>query len=246
VNDDVRVNRDRVVMVDGSHNVRDLGGFVTTDGSTLRRGRIFRSDYPAFVDADPSGMQRLELRAVVDLRRTTEADFECVDWERRGVACHRVSLSAGAVDSWHARYPSYLTQRPEAVVEAVRLVIDPANHPVLFHCAAGKDRTGVVAALVLALLGVSRSEIVADYLLTERTLERVLARLAAAEPYAAVLGPSAYVEQRPRAEYLHALLDHVDRAGGAESWLLAHGLTVDEVAEARASLLTTGSGFTHR
>lgn len=235
------MSRDRVLEIEGSHNVRDLGGFVTTDGKTVRRGRLFRSDYPAFADADPSGTQRLALRAVVDLRRDAEADFECVDWERRGVTCHRVSLSAGAVDSWHARYPAYLKNRPEAVVEAVRVVIDPANHPVLFHCAAGKDRTGVVAALVLALLGVGRAEIVADYLLTERTLERVLARLAGAEPYAAVLGPSAYVEQRPRAEYLEALLDHVDRAGGAESWLLAHGLTADEVARARASLLAPSS-----
>ena len=73
--------------------------------------------------------------------------------------------------SWYARYQSYLAHRPETVVAAVRHVLDPASHPVLFHCAAGKDRTGVVAALVLAVLGVHDEQIVADYVLSDAAVD---------------------------------------------------------------------------
>lgn len=230
------MTNDRVLELAGSHNVRDLGGLRTVDGHTVRRGRILRGDYPAYVETD-AAWTGLALRTVVDLRRGAEAAFECVDWAGHGVAYHRFPLSAGGADSWHARYPAYLTHSPDAVVAAVRTVLDPRGHAVLFHCAAGKDRTGVVAAIVLALLGVDRADIVADYLLTDQALADILARLTSMEPYAAVLGPGAHDEQRPRAEYLHALLDHLDAHGGAETWCRTHGLSPEEIARGRESLL---------
>ena len=221
---------DRVHRLEGSHNVRDLGGLVARDGRLVRRGRIFRSDYPAFADVDDGAAVRaLGLRTVVDLRRGTEAGFECVSWDDHGVHYHRCPLTAGGESSWHARYQAYLTHRPETVVEAVRRVTTPDDHPLLFHCAAGKDRTGVVAALVLSVLGVDAEQIVADYVLTEAALAPILARLAVSGPYVEMLRGASLDDQRPRAEHMQGFLDWLALQGGAVAWLDAHGLRQDHL-----------------
>ena len=229
---------DRVHQLTGSHNVRELGGLRTRDGHEVRRGQVFRSDYPAFADVeDGAAVRDLGLRTVVDLRRGSEADFECVSWEDHGVGYHRCPITAFEKSSWEARYAAYLMDRPETVVEAVRQVLAPANHPVLFHCAAGKDRTGVVAALVLSILGVPDEEIVADYVLTEEALERIMGRLGELEPYRAMLADATLDSQRPRAENMVGLLAWLAAYGGAETWLLDHGLTQGELDDARSALL---------
>jgi protein tyrosine/serine phosphatase len=226
-----------VLELAGSHNVRDLGGLRTTDGREVRRGQVFRSDYPAFADVeDGAAVRELGLRTVVDLRRGAEAGFECVSWDDHGVRYHRCPLTAGGETSWHARYHSYLTHRPETAVEAVRQVTEPATHPVLFHCAAGKDRTGVVAALVLSVLGVDAEQIVADYVLTEAGLERILARLSGSGPYAAMLA-GADRDQRPRAEHMQGFLEWVEERGGTESWLVDHGLPLSHLERFRREML---------
>jgi len=159
-------------------------------------GRIFRSDYPSFVSVDDEAVAAMRLATVVDLRRGAESARECPDWAARDVAYRRWPLTAGREDSWHARYVSYLTRRPETVVGAVREVMCPSAHPVLFHCAAGKDRTGVVAALLLSVLGVPDDDIVEDYMLSAASVGPVTARLLGLEARSA------------------------RRRGGAEAWLL--------------------------
>ena len=235
--DTVLTATSRVRVVDGAHNLRDLGGLATLDGRRVRRGRVFRGDYPGFAHADPDAYAELGLRTVVDLRRGTEAAVECVDWAALGVAHRRWPLTAGREDSWHARYPAYLSRRPETVVGAVREAMRPAGHPVLFHCAAGKDRTGVVAALLLALLGVAEEDIVADYLLSAASVGPVLARLTTMDLYAAMLADSGVDDQAPRAEYLRSLLTWLADEGGAEAWLVRHGVPTEEIVAFRAALL---------
>lgn len=227
----------RLRAVVGSHNVRDLGGLATGAGRLVRTGRLFRSDYPAFADADASALESLWLRTVVDLRRGTEAAVEQVDWEAYGVDGERWPLSAGRESSWHARYAAYLLHRPETVVGAVSAVMRPEGHAVLFHCAAGKDRTGVVAALLLAVLGVPDIDIVADYLLSAPSVEPVLSRLVGMELYATMLAGSTVQDQEPRVEHMHGLLDWLGAQGGAEAWLLDHGVPKREMARFREAML---------
>lgn len=225
---------DRVRRLDGSHNVRDLGGLVGADGRVVRAGRIFRSDYPGFAELGRGAPVRdLGLRTVVDLRRGSEAGQECVSWEDHGVVYHRCPISAGGESSWRARYPAYLTHLPETVVSAVRHVTDVAGHPVLFHCAAGKDRTGVVAALVLSVLGVERRHVVADYTLTEAGLAPILERLRGLHPYSEMLRDSSDEDQLPRARNIETLLDWLEERGGAECWLVGNGLDADHLARFR-------------
>ncbi len=227
----------RVHVVDGSHNVRDLGGLVARDGRRLRTGRVFRSDYPTFLSSDARAVVTLGVSTVVDLRRGTEAAIERVDGEALGVTYRRWPLTAGLEDSWHARYTAYLTRRPETVVGAVREAMRPENHPVLFHCAAGKDRTGVVAALLLSLLGVAEEDIVEDYLLSAASVEPVIARLLRMDVYAAMLADSSVDDQMPRAEHMGRLLTWLDERGGAEAWLLEGGVPADEIAAFRDAML---------
>jgi protein-tyrosine phosphatase len=229
---------DRVIRVYGSHNLRDLGGLTTTDGRTVRRGRVFRSDYPAFADdAEGAQVRALGLKTVVDLRRGSEAAAECVTWDDHGVTYHRCPLVAEGTDSWHARYQAYLSHRPETVVAALRHLMDPLQQPALFHCAAGKDRTGVIAALLLNVLGVDDDEVVADYVLTQHALEPILERLMRIESYAVMLAGSSLAEQSPRAEHMQGLLDWLATRGGAETWMLEHGVPAAEVARFRSGLL---------
>lgn len=231
-------NTDRVRRLDGAHNVRDLGGLVTTKGRTVRRGRIFRSDYPGFADvAGGAGVRELGLRSVVDLRRRAEVDLECVGWGDHEVAYVRTPFSAGGQTSWHAKYHSYLTHRPETVVAAVRRVMAADAHPVLFHCAAGKDRTGVLAALLLSVLDVEVEQIVADYVFTEVGLDPILERLLRIDFYAEMLGDDGHEGQLPRAENMRGLLRWLDEQGGAEAWLVAHGVPQVEIDDFRAVMV---------
>jgi hypothetical protein len=204
----------------------------------VRRGRLYRSDYPAFADADEGRQVRaMGLATVVDLRRGREAAAECVSWSDHGVTHVRSPLVAHAKDSWHARYQAYLTDRPDTVVAALRALMDPARQPALFHCAAGKDRTGTVAAMLLQVLGVPDDDIVADYVLTADALAPVLARLQGIEMYAEMLGDSPAEEQEPRAEQMAAFLDWLAARGGAEAWLVDHGVPPAEVAGFREAML---------
>jgi protein-tyrosine phosphatase len=227
---------DRIHVLPGSHNLRALGGLPTTDGRHVRRGLVFRSDYPAFAE-DVAAVRGLGLRTVVDLRGESEALIECIAWSDYDVAYHRFTVTSFERSSWEARYAGYLRDRADVVVDAVRHVIDPAHQPVLFHCAAGKDRTGVVAALVLSLLGVPDEEIVADYTLTGPSVEAVMARLSTVEAYADVVARLDPADNWPHARHMEGLLAWLAERGGAEQWLLAHGLTPAEVTAARAHLV---------
>lgn len=227
----------RIVDVGGAHNLRDLGGLVTASGKRVRTGRVFRSDYPLFLEEDVEGARRLGLRTVVDLRRGTEAALERPDWEAHGIACERWPLSAVRESSWEARYPSYLVHRPETVVGAVRAVMRPESHAVLFHCAAGKDRTGVVAALLLSVLGVASEDIVADYVLSASSVQSVLDRLVAMDLYARMLAGSSVEDQTPRPTHLDPLLSWLAARGGALAWLIDQGVPPAELTAFRAAML---------
>jgi protein-tyrosine phosphatase len=229
---------DRVLRLQGLLNLRDLGGLPTLDGRRVRRGVLFRSDYPALVgDSEVSrAVTRLGLRAVVDLRARREAEFECVAWSDYGVDYHQCPISSGG-SSWHAGYHLYLTHRPETVASALRVLLQPGLGPALFHCAAGKDRTGTVAALLLSALGVADTEVVADYVLSAGSVAGVLARLEGAAPYLKVLEGETAHTQRPRGESMQAFLDWLSVAGGAQAWLLDHGIERAVLEEAQAGLL---------
>lgn len=134
-------------------------------------------------------------------------------------------------------YFSYLQRRPDSIVESVRTIAN-ADGAVLVHCAAGKDRTGVVVALALDAVAFERSWIIEDYLLTTERIDAILERLRSTETYRAELEGHDSQRHAPVPGAMERVLELIDeRYGGSVAWLLAHGMTEAELERLGRRLL---------
>jgi protein-tyrosine phosphatase len=234
--------------ISGLVNFRDLGGHPTRGGVT-RHGRVFRSD--SLAHAAPEDVEHLVeergVRTVVDLRGVAEVDaYPNRPMAEAGAVVHHVPLidpekreQSGL--EWETMtlvdlYRFLLESAGAEFVEVLQIIAEPANHPLVFHCAAGKDRAGLIAATVLGLLEVDDEEIVADYAATSAAIEALKERAAkraestGRAPAARFMTAEA-ATMREVLAWLHA--EH----GGFEPYMLDHGLDVGEVALLRASLV---------
>jgi protein-tyrosine phosphatase len=239
----------RDVRLDGAVNVRELGGLSTVGGRRVRAGIVLRSASLAdLTDEDVTTLRGAGLRTVVDLRGGAEVERDgrgplagtTVGYRNLPVVGARSVRLDQAEDietgSLLAHYVTYLETSADVVVEVVRLLARPEAVPAVVHCAAGKDRTGVVVAVLLDALGVDRAQIVADYAATEANMPLVRAQLSASAT-TRELGtvPDWVLTALP--ETMEGLLAHLDTQGGTVAWLRSHGLTDDELAQLRATLL---------
>lgn len=225
-------------VLDGLVNLRDLGGLPTDGAAVTRAGVLYRSDAPHVGDRVPEGMPQWPPKAVVDLRDTVEEDEQ--EHPLAPVSrIHRIpvleDLRTGPGQdpsrSLRALYEHLLEGASKRLLEVFRVAVD-TDGPVLIHCAAGKDRTGVVCALLARAAGVRSDAIVADYVSTDRNMERVLQRL----DVSPVLPPGVDEEAvheliSAPAEAIEAVLARLDESeGGAASWLRACGANGAEIA----------------
>lgn len=171
----------------GSYNFRDLGGYETTDGHVLASQRLYRADGPhALTPDDVAKLRALGLTTVIDLRTAQEA-ADRGRWAASlpDVAEHHLSMidvlpDAESLPDWidpqvvAAQYRNMLEQGQATIAGALSILSEPSAYPAMFHCSAGKDRTGVLAAVVLGLLGVPDAVIVADYALSAAAMERLI------------------------------------------------------------------------
>ena len=149
-------------------------------------------------------------------------------WQERGA-----QLEAAEV------YLRYLDDRPDSVVAALRLIAG-TDGATIVHCAAGKDRTGVVVALALAEVGVTREAIVDDYARTAERIEGILSRLRASPTYGGDIGTDTATTDKhtPSPETMERLLNAVDELhGGVRTWLRANGWTDSDAKALRSKLL---------
>jgi protein tyrosine/serine phosphatase len=135
-------------------------------------------------------------------------------------------------------YLSYLEDRADSILGALRLIAHSRGATIV-HCAAGKDRTGVVVALALAEAGVEPAAIVADYADSAERVTATIRRLATRRTYAADLQSDEDVDKhKPRASTMQRMLDMLDEAhGGPAAWLRAHGWTDEDATALRSKLL---------
>ena len=172
---------DRRVALDGLHNFRDLGGYRTTDGRRVRTGRVYRSDaLHRMTAADVDRVRALGLVSVVDLRAPDEVAHVGIGRiVELGATYHNLPtrpavLSAdapeGSAESAPERYLGYLSEGPGCFAGLATLLANPDATPLVLFCNAGKDRTGVTAAMILGLLGVPDETVAADYALTQDAL----------------------------------------------------------------------------
>ncbi|MBB2985085.1 tyrosine-protein phosphatase [Terracoccus luteus] len=138
---------------------------------------------------------------------------------------------------WSQHYLSYLDQRPDSIVAALRAVAD-GEGAVVVHCAAGKDRTGTVVGVALKAVGVPDEEIEADYAASAERVPRILDRLRQRPAYAANLRDKSVAQQSPTTDTMRLLLDALEnRLGGVHAWLAGHGFDADDVERLRRKLL---------
>ncbi|WP_433203438.1 tyrosine-protein phosphatase [Dactylosporangium sp. CS-047395] len=176
-------------------NFRDLGGYPTTDGRVTRWRRLFRSDSLSRIDPqDAASFTALGVRTVIDLRRPREIERDGRVHAFDGLRYHHLhpvhaeweeSADAAEISDarWLAdRYLDLAEDGRAAVVAAVEVIADAENAPVVVHCVAGKDRTGVVSAVTLSALGVPDEVIAEDYALTQGATDRSMAFLRALNP----------------------------------------------------------------
>jgi protein tyrosine/serine phosphatase len=134
-------------------------------------------------------------------------------------------------------YLGYLGHRGQAVVDALRALASRQDGVSVVHCAAGKDRTGVVVALTLAVAGVPHEEIVADYAMTAEVIDALVAKLSASPTYGDDMARRDVASHTPRAETMHRVLTVLDqRFDGPLGWLDAHGFGAADRRALRARL----------
>ena len=183
---------ERLIALEGAVNFRDLGGYATLDGRRTRWRVLFRADgLSELSQTDFSVMRELGIRTVVDLRSGHEVEQSRFDVEAHPVDFHHFPFidQLPDVEQWDrrpgllgAQYKEMLVDAAPQIIGALEVLTAPDSRPAVFHCTAGKDRTGLLSALVLSLLGVPEETVVADYALSGEAMERLRAKLVVKYP----------------------------------------------------------------
>ncbi len=241
----------RALAFEGCVNFRDLGGYRTADGMAVGWRRLFRADgLNKLSEADRRQLIELGVATVIDLRTVDEAEqrgrfpVEEVPVRYVDLPLTDVLPTAEEMPSWAetsyvaSRYALMVSEGGPALTGAFAALASGGSLPAVFHCSAGKDRTGVLSALILAFLGVPDETIVADYALSAPAMDRLLDRLKAEYPDAVedvMRYAPAVLQVRPETmeEFLASLRD---RYGSYAALAATLGVT-DAVVTLRRTVL---------
>lgn len=239
------------IELEGACNVRDLGG-LPAEGGVTRPGVLLRADaLDALTGPDVAQLvHERGLAHVVDLRSGSErlergrgglgrmdmayTELDVITDEvlvQRSEERQRRLVAGDDVAQIMADgYVHLLEVGATAFTAALEAIVAPGGTPALVHCSAGKDRTGVLVALLLAAAGVDRATIVADYAATGGRMERIVARLSGAQHFQDVAAAAtAFSFGAPAATMEAFLADLVAGWGGAAGWFTAHGVAEADV-----------------
>jgi len=229
-------------VFEGLVNFRDLGG-IRADGGVIRPGRLFRSDSLSYAtESDAARLVDAGLATIVDLRDTVEVD----QFGRGPLASAPITyVGLPCTDSIPAEsrseyYFRLLALQGPALADLVRRLSAPESLPAAVHCHIGCDRTGIVSAMLLGLVGVSDEDICADYARSTRASAAIRERSEDRRRHLGLplMGQAYYDSWEPRPETMAAALDLVAREWRDMSgWATAFGLTVDDVAALRSALV---------
>lgn len=236
---------------EGLLNSRDLGGYPTADGRETRWGAIVRSDdLAALTAAGRAALVAYGVRTIIDLRRPAEAsDFPnpFANPGTDGVGYVPVPILDPSVDPVDEQEPDSLAHAYQSMLDRfgrrVRAVLtaiaDAPDGGVLVHCVGGKDRTGLVSALLLEVAGVERETVAADYALSAEYLMPREKEYLRNGPGERAERERIVAKYSPRAEVMLETLAHLDhRYGGAEPYLRDAGVRPDDIVSIRRRLLT--------
>jgi protein tyrosine/serine phosphatase len=251
------VHAHRWIDLEGPSNFRDLGGLPTVDGGRVRTGLLYRSDSLALLsEGDVAHITGdLGLRRVVDLRSAPEigrhgqADLGAVGIE----IVHAPIVDETRGEQRDIEDPAKLTldriyllmleRFRERFGAAVAALADPDHQPAVFHCAAGKDRTGLIGAMILDVCGVDRDLVIEDFLLTNDRMPTMVDRHRA---HAEDRGKEPEIERQtlfPTAENVGLTMTGIDATwGSSAAYLAGAGLGAEGVAALRERLVDPSAG----
>jgi protein-tyrosine phosphatase len=232
----------RRISLPGLYNLRDVGGYPTATGPIPWR-TLLRSD--ALHQLDDSGLAVLAgfgLRTIVDLRTHVEAEIAPSPLGQLSARHAHVSLLGADLPALPPRledvYVHIVGKCGVAIADAIRPLCAERAFPALVHCSAGKDRTGVLIAMVLAVLGVPDDVIAADYAVSGAYLDPTQTAAIGQLKAGTGLGDELTEELlgSPPQLILEVLAFARDQHGTVDGYLLAHGLSVADLARLRAAL----------
>ena len=206
----------RKVTLDGTRNTRELGGLPVAGGGTFPKGKVFRSGALCFASqADASKLLKMGIKTIIDLRLDNEIAKDGPDkaYLTKGIPNLYHWPMAGSRGPGLAAYESYMEENGPLFKQFFAVLAKPERYPVLFHCSAGKDRTGILTALLLEAVGTPRNVIYDDYLHSMR------------------ITPALKVEKA----WMDAVFKEVDAKGGIEPFLKSCGVTDQQLAAVRAN-----------
>ncbi|MCO5191575.1 MAG: tyrosine-protein phosphatase [Anaerolineae bacterium] len=234
------------------HNARDLGGLPLPDGTQTRWQAIVRSDLPARLTA--AGQQALldyGIRTIIDLRRPNEVIEHPTEFGRNAFTEYGLTIlnipaertdpafrrSTKAAATRADLYCGALQWMATENAAAIKAIAHARPGGILIHCHAGKDRTGITAALLLSVVGVAAADIAADYALTQKNLWPLYAKWVAEVGDEAEIDP--WYKPITAPETMLATLDFLDKQyGGAAGYLLQAGVCESELRLLRQRLTT--------
>ena len=239
----------RRIDLEGCFNFRDLGGYPTTDGRMLRWRQLFRSDaLHHLTDADVGRfVGELGIGHIVDLRSTGELQAEGRGLlEGQSPTFHHLPLFDGDVSEGQAQSTELtladryfmMAEFAREPISRVLAVLADAGAPAVYHCAAGKDRTGVVSAILLGLLGVRDEVIIADYAASQEQLDSIVDRLMQTQGYQKLFETLPPDTLHAEPETMISLLRSVrEKYGGMDTYAREIGVSEASVERLRSRLL---------
>jgi len=238
----------RLLPMDGAYNTRELGGYETTDGRSVKWGMLFRSDKLSDIsNTDQVYLQNLGIKKIIDFR-SKEEKKEDPDIIPKGINYIEMPISVdGAMRSkieavlkgeTNKEVKSFLIDANKEFIsnytgvyeEFLRNLIDDEG-PALFHCTAGKDRAGFAAAITLIALGVSKEDVIQDYMktnqFTQERIEEIIGQIELMTLYqtdAEILRPLLGVER----EYIETAFQTAEKKYGSLENFIRDGLNISD------------------
>lgn len=250
----------RLVQLDKSINIRDIGGYTGLNGRKLKWGKVYRSEELCHLtDDDVDYFENINLKYVYDFRDAHKAE-RMPDKIPSSAVYENIAIldgapinfsdidfsKPGAVDLFMSKLYRYIAEDGvKSYAKVLKDMTDPNSYPLLFHCTNGKDRTGILAALILMICGVPRDVVISDYTLTNLTFDEAFEVLGSimAEEVGEIPGMTKDMFRDffgVKTAWLQILFDYIDAnyAGDVNAYLLAKtDLTAEDLNGIRENLL---------
>ncbi len=240
---------ERRILLEGAVNFRDLGGYVVASGDAVTRWRtLFRADgLGELTVGDFTVLRDLGIRTVIDLRAAYELERGQFDVVSHPVSYHHIPFIESIPepeefdrrpDLLEAQYLEMLDNAGTEIRSALEVLAGPDALPAVFHCTAGKDRTGLLSAILLRLLGVAEETVVTDYALSQEAMGRLKEKIIRKYPDSADTLNSIEGVFSAEPAKMHTLLTYLqEQYGSVDRYVAGIGTGADVVASLRLALL---------